>query len=203
MEDRSTSKLWTIYVATSTKATFLWIPSDKTWKVSLIPCKFYFSSLSLGWTHCLKTTQNVSFFNFGIYRLSGNTVRPYASIFQKLAFFCIFNELLSTQNEKVARFARNDEWDFFYDFQTMWVDLNFSPFRNLWSPESNLFSLEVSCPQNQLFALSLGILELSVRCLDRYSDTNVNMDIEVFCASIRCRKKDYILYYTQWRFVLA
>ena len=117
--------------------------------------------------------------------------------------FGIFNELLSTQNVNIARFARNIKWDFFYDFQTMWVDLNFSPFRNLWSPESNLFSLEVSCPQNQLFALSLGILELSVRCLDRYSDTNVNMDIEVFCASIRCRKKDYILYYTQWRFVFG
>ena len=32
-----------------------------------------------------------------------------------LAFF---NELLSTQNVNVARFARNVEWDFFCDFQT-------------------------------------------------------------------------------------
>ena len=30
----------------------------------------------------------------------------------------IFNELLSTQNLNVARFARNIEWDFFCDFQT-------------------------------------------------------------------------------------
>ena len=43
--------------------------------------------------HCLKITQNVAFefFNFGIfhqflsYDLSGNTVRPQASGFQKLA----------------------------------------------------------------------------------------------------------------------
>ena len=32
----------------------------------------------------------------------------------------IFNELLSTQNVNVARFARNVEWDFFCDFQTPW-----------------------------------------------------------------------------------
>ena len=34
--------------------------------------------------------------------------------------FSIFNELLSTQNVNVARFARNVECDFFYDFQTLW-----------------------------------------------------------------------------------
>ena len=48
--------------------------------------------------------------------LSGNTVWPQASGFQKLVkmtIFGIFNELLST-----ARFARNVEWDFFCDFQT-------------------------------------------------------------------------------------
>ena len=33
-------------------------------------------------------------------------------------FLALFNELLSTQNVNVARFARNVEWDFFYDFQT-------------------------------------------------------------------------------------
>ena len=36
----------------------------------------------------------------------------------KLTIFGIFNELLSTQNVSVARFARNVEWDFFCDFQT-------------------------------------------------------------------------------------
>ena len=53
--------------------------------------------------------------------LFSNTVWLQASGFQKLAiifnFFGIFNELLSTQNVNVARFARNVEWDFFYDFQ--------------------------------------------------------------------------------------
>ena len=32
----------------------------------------------------------------------------------------VFNELLSTQNENVARFARVDECDYFSDFQTPW-----------------------------------------------------------------------------------
>ena len=41
--------------------------------------------------------------------------------FQKVAkmeHFGIFNQLLSTQNVNVARFARNVERDFFWDFQT-------------------------------------------------------------------------------------
>ena len=37
----------------------------------------------------------------------------------KLTIFGIFNELLFTQNVSVARFARNVECDFFYDFQTL------------------------------------------------------------------------------------
>ena len=36
----------------------------------------------------------------------------------KWIIFGIFNQLLSTQNVNVARFARNVEWDFFCDFQT-------------------------------------------------------------------------------------
>ena len=82
----------------------------------------------------MKITQNVAFefLNFGIFTifcpfktdLSGNTVWPQASVFQKLAkigpFLALFNELLSTQNVNVARFARNVEWDFFCDFQTSW-----------------------------------------------------------------------------------
>ena len=51
--------------------------------------------------------------------LSGNTVWPQASRFKKLSIFGIFNRLLSTQNVNVARFARNVEWDFFCDFQTL------------------------------------------------------------------------------------
>ena len=37
----------------------------------------------------------------------------------KLTIFNIFNELLSTQNVNLARFARNVEWDFFYDFHPL------------------------------------------------------------------------------------
>ena len=37
----------------------------------------------------------------------------------KLTIFGIFNELLSTQNVNVGRFARNVERDFFCDFQTL------------------------------------------------------------------------------------
>ena len=36
----------------------------------------------------------------------------------KIGQFGIFNQLLSTQNVNVARFARNVEWGFFYDLQT-------------------------------------------------------------------------------------
>ena len=37
----------------------------------------------------------------------------------KWAIFGIFDELLSTQNVNVARFARNVEQDFLGDFQTL------------------------------------------------------------------------------------
>ena len=37
----------------------------------------------------------------------------------KMTIFGIFNQLLSTQIKNIARFARNIEWDFFYDFQTL------------------------------------------------------------------------------------
>ena len=37
----------------------------------------------------------------------------------KWTIFGIFNQLLSTQNVNVARYARNVEWDFLSDFQTM------------------------------------------------------------------------------------
>ena len=38
---------------------------------------------------------------------------------QNWPFLGIFNQLLSTQNVNVARFARNVEWDFFCDFQPL------------------------------------------------------------------------------------
>ena len=65
----------------------------------------------------------MSHFEFQLFHLSGSTVWPQASFFKnspKLTNFSIFNEVLFTQNVNVARFARNVEWDFFYDFQTPW-----------------------------------------------------------------------------------
>ena len=49
--------------------------------------------------------------------LSGNDVWPQASIVSKIHqidHFSHFNELMSTQNVNVARFARNVEWDFLW-----------------------------------------------------------------------------------------
>ena len=73
-------------------------------------------------SHCLKITQNAHL-NFLVLAfstnfcptktdLSGNTVWPQATGFQKLAkltIFGIFDELLSTQTVNIARFARNVE----------------------------------------------------------------------------------------------
>ena len=92
---------------------------------------------------------------------SGNTIWPQTSGFQKLAksdHFGIFNQLLSTQNVNVSRFARNVEWDFFYDFQSCFPPVLFifedrmstfrSPFRKniKWSevPKCHTFSTVVS-----------------------------------------------------------
>ena len=64
--------------------------------------------------------------------LSGNTVWPQASGFQKLVkidhFWPFFIEHLSTQNVNVAR--SDVERDFFCDFQTPWL---FSEYKVQWS----------------------------------------------------------------------
>ena len=54
--------------------------------------------------------------------LSGNTVWPQASVFQKLAKIDHCWHFLSKQDVNVARFARNVEWDFFFDFETTWTN---------------------------------------------------------------------------------
>ena len=59
--------------------------------------------------------------------LSGNTVWPQASGSQKLAISDIFNEMLSTQNVNIARFARHVQCDFFSDFQTPFTVWSRSP----------------------------------------------------------------------------
>ena len=58
--------------------------------------------------HCLKITKNVSKV--------------------QMTIFGIFNELLSTQNVNIARFARNVEWDFFCNFQTPCITTFFFSF---------------------------------------------------------------------------
>ena len=84
-------------------------------------------------TQCLKNTQNVAFTNFCSIKvnLSCSIVWLQVSGFQnspKLITFGIFNQLLSTQNVNVARFARNVKWDFFCDFQTPCQETKISNF---------------------------------------------------------------------------
>ena len=91
---------------------------------------------------CCRTLHNVrkwpkmSYLNFAFSNnfcpiqndLSGNTVCPKGSVFQKLAkwtIFGIFDSLLSTLNVNVARFARNIECDILSDFQTLCCTLFF------------------------------------------------------------------------------
>ena len=108
-------------------------------------------------SQCLKITQNVAFEFwhfppiFDLLKLTClvTLFDRKLQVFKnspKWTIFGIFNQLLSTQNVNVARFARNVEWDFFCDFQTLWTveylpkmpHLSFSSSRrrymNIWSP---------------------------------------------------------------------
>ena len=65
--------------------------------------------------------------------------------------FGIFNELLSTQNVNVARFARNSEWDFFYDFQTLWFCVIFQIcFSAFWTRTSRMRWDEICTSWSQI-----------------------------------------------------
>ena len=97
---------------------------DETWRLLGQPLptspRFRTSMSTKNRFWCLKGGDTV-FENHPKCHLSGNTVWPQASGFQKLAkmdLFSILNELLSTQNVNVARFVCNVEWDFFCYFQT-------------------------------------------------------------------------------------
>ena len=94
-------------------------------------CEFYYKSSHV--IHSVWKSQIMSHMSFSILALLQmtclvcNTVWPQATVFKispKLTIFGFFNELLSTQNANVARFARNVEWDFFCDFQTQWCVLS-------------------------------------------------------------------------------
>ena len=60
----------------------------------------------------------------------------------KLTIFGIFDKLMSTKNVHGARFACNVEWDFFYYFQTQWIDLLKAPF-SFWNWILNFLPLVV------------------------------------------------------------
>ena len=71
-----------------------------------------------------KQSATVFRYNFCHFKidLSGNTVWPQTTGIQnspKWTIFGIFNELCLLLNVKVARFARNVQWDFFCNFQAL------------------------------------------------------------------------------------
>ena len=109
--------------------TTFWFQSIFHYYSLLLSTTYIFHNLLL---HSVWKSPKMSHLNFSILAfstnfcpiktdLSGNTVWPQTSDFQKLAkmtIFGIFDKLLSTQNVNVARFARNVKWDFICDFQT-------------------------------------------------------------------------------------
>ena len=92
-------------------------------------------------SQCLKIFQNVAFdfFNCGfsfhfcflILTCRVTLFDCKLLVYQKLAkltFLGIFDAIWSTQNVNVARFARNVEWDYFYDFETLFVSWSYPDF---------------------------------------------------------------------------
>ena len=77
-------------------------------------------AFSINFCHILKVTCLVTLFDhkLQVFKISS-----------KWTIFGIFNELLSTQNVNVARFARNVEWDFFCDFKHCALLLNMSTYQ--------------------------------------------------------------------------
>ena len=79
----------------------------------------------------------------------------------------IFNQVLSTQNVYVARFARNVEWDFFCDFQTpcMGTKVCCNILPNVYRKRSNVVStrlLLLTCLLCHIFLPSSFLLEPSI-----------------------------------------
>ena len=79
----------------------------------------------------LKITRDLAFefLNFGIFhRFFLLKLTCLVTLFDstKLSNFGIFDELLSTQDIYLTRFACNIELDFFYDFQTLCYGTNLS-----------------------------------------------------------------------------
>ena len=102
--DWKVNKRWAKREAASISNLNLWRFSHKHLHMFHIPIQQQ--------AHSVWKSPKVSHLIFSIFVLSGNTVWPQASGFQKRPFFGIFNELLASQNVNVARFARDVEWDF-------------------------------------------------------------------------------------------
>ena len=68
----------------------------------------------------------------------------------KLTFFGISNELLSTQNVNVARFARNVEWNFLCDFQTPWSFLHTYSLFHFFPGRAYPFRVSVLTDENEV-----------------------------------------------------
>ena len=101
------------------------------------------SQLSRTLIHIVWKSPKMSHLNFLNYSISNNFLFYLVTLFDlklvKLIIFGLFNELLSTQNVNVARFARNVEWDFFYNFQTQWY------FSMSWCQSTSSLSLFSPC----------------------------------------------------------
>ena len=113
-------------------------------KIILFFCQNQIQKKTCYWTppkkyiHSVWKSPKMSHLNFGIFHpfLSYLKLTCLVTLFDrklqvfkkspKWTIFGIFNELLSTQNVNVARFARNAKCDFFCDFQTFWHTLDFN-----------------------------------------------------------------------------
>ena len=120
-----------------------------------------------------------------IFDLSGNTFWPQASGFQKLsklAFFGIFNELLSTQNVNVARFARNVLWDNFCDFQTLCFIME------SWGEKGAIFDFmqfcTLTCLSVCLFLRLFG--DFLTFCHSVWNKLENISFLAIFCVSFSC-----------------
>ena len=92
-----------------------------------------FSIMSLSWftsiSHVVWKLPKMSHFIFCILLKLICLVTLFAftlRLFKIVDFFGFLNEFLSTENVNVARFARNDEWAFLCDFQTLCLSPNYA-----------------------------------------------------------------------------
>ena len=76
---------------------------------------------------------------------------------QKLTIFGIFHELLSHQDIDVACFARNIEWDFFCDFQTLFNGASYSSAEKVMNSKGIPFNWVAFC--DYTLAARVGFVE--------------------------------------------